>query len=77
MLIILCQHLRVVELIFRYISLQVYFKVKVVWYSSHYLLPRCWFRWHIATGVIDGIVDTGGKFATGIKDTSSGTGGKI
>ncbi len=55
---------------------QVHFKVSAAWYCFHYLPPvsltpvanlrRCrWYRWQIATGV----VDTGGKFAAGVVDT--------
>ncbi len=43
--------------------LQVHFKVSAAWYCSHYLTPVS-------------IVDTRGKFATGINNTSC-TGGKI
>ncbi len=63
--------------------LQVHFQVLAVWYCSHYLPPVSltpvanyrwchWYRWQFATSV----VDTGDKFATGIKNTCS-TGVKI
>ncbi len=42
------------------------------------IFRRClWYRWQIATGIIDtGVNDSGGKFATGINNTSQ-TSGKI
>ncbi len=72
-LIILLGHLWIVELTHIYI-----FAFK---FTLRYLQPdinpivchRCrWYRWQFAAG----IVDTGGKFATGINNTSK-TGGKI
>ncbi len=63
--------------------LQVHFKVSAPWYWPRYLPPmslipeaichrRCWHRPKFAAGIID----TSGKFATHVKNTS-GTGGKI
>ncbi len=73
--IILFQHLWEVELTYRYI-----FTFKFTLRSQQpdnvpivQICRRCcWYRWQIATGV----VDTGGKFATCINNTSE-TGGKI
>ncbi len=83
-LIILFGHLWEVELTYRYIFAFKFTlrsqKPDIVPIISHLcqwhrwqICRRCrWYRWQIATGV----VDTGGKFTTGIKNTSE-TGGKI
>ncbi len=52
--------------------LQVLFKESAAWYFSIFCHRCRWYRWQFAAG----IVDTGGKFAAGINNTSE-TGGKI
>ncbi len=76
-LIILLGHLWIVELTFIYIFAFKFTLRDLQPDINPIVCRRCrWYRWQFATGVAAGIVDTSGKFSTGINNTSE-TGGKI